>query len=76
MILLGKTEQPTTYTLAKRLDTGNQKMLIGIIPNSRTFNPQRPFTKENLTDRVNQWLAQAGFSNQQNFVDFLKSCSN
>jgi len=76
MILLGKTEQPTTYTLAKRLDTGRQAMLIGIIPNSKTFNPQRPFTKENLSDRMDQWLAQAGFSNQRNFVDFLKSCNN
>ena len=76
MILLGKTEQPTTYTLAKKLDTGNQAILIGIIPNSRTFNPQKPFTKENLTDRVDQWLAQAGFTNQQKFVDFLKTCSN
>ena len=76
MILLGKTKQPTTYDLAKMLDTGNKAMLIGIIPNSRTFNPRRPFTKENLTDRVDQWLAQAGFSNQQNFVDFLKNCSN
>ena len=76
MILLGKTEQPTTYPQAKKLDTGNQPMLIAIIPESRTFNPQRPFTKENLTDRVDQWLAQAGFSNQQNFVDFLKTCSN
>lgn len=76
MILLGKTEQPTTFALAKRLDTGNQAMLIAIIPNSRTFNPQRPFTKENLTNRLDQWLTQAGFSNQQNFVDFMKSCNN
>lgn len=76
MILLGKRVQPTTYDLAKMLDTGKRAMLIGIIPNSRTFNPQKPFTKKNLTDRVDQWLAQAGFSNQQNFVDFLKTCSN
>jgi hypothetical protein len=76
MILLGKTEQPTTYQLAKKLDTGDKAMLIAIIPKSRTFNPQKPFTKENLTDRVDQWLAQAGFSNRQNFVDFLKTCSN
>jgi hypothetical protein len=76
MILLGKTEQPTTYQLAKKLDTGDKAMLIAIIPRSRTFNPQKPFTKQNLTDRVDQWLVQAGFSTQQNFVDFLKTCSN
>jgi len=51
-------------------------MLIAIIPKSRTFNPQKPFTKANLTDRVDQWLVQAGFSNQQKFVEFLKTCSN
>lgn len=76
MILLGKTEQPTTYQLAKKLDTGDKAMLIAIIPKSRTFNPQKPFTKANLTDRVDQWLVQAGFSNQQKFVEFLKTCSN
>ena len=76
MILLGKTKQPKTYQQAKRLDTGNQAMWIAIIPNSRTFHPQKPFTKENLTARVDQWLIQAGFSSQRKFVDFMKSCSN
>lgn len=75
MTLLGRTEQPMTYSDALRLDTGTDTMLIAIIPNSRTFNPLRPFTKENLADRVQAWLSQAGFASQQDFVDFMKSCA-
>ena len=76
MVLLGKTEQPVTFQQAKQLDTGNKVMLIAIIPKSGTFNPQKPFTKENIASRVEQWITQAGFSSQQNFVDFMKSCNN
>jgi hypothetical protein len=76
MILLGKTEQPQTYQQALTLDTGNREMLIAIIPNSRTFNPKTPFTNENLTSRVEQWLTEAGFENQQQFVEFMRSCNN
>ena len=76
MVLLGKTEQPATYPQAVRLDTGNKEMLIGIIPNSRTFYLQTPFTKENLASRVDAWLTQAGFGSRQRFVEFMKSCKN
>ena len=76
MALLGKTEQPKTSNEAFRLDTGNREMLIAIIPNSRSFNPQKPFTKENIADRVQAWLTQAGFASQQNFIDFMRTCAN
>lgn len=75
MILLGRTEQPTTYRQALRLDTGNKEMLIAIIPNSRRFNPQKPFTVENVNSRVQDWVTQAGFSSQQQFVEFIRSCN-
>ncbi len=76
MALLGRTEQPKTYNEALGLDTGTRQMLIAIIPNSRTFNPMKPFTKENLADRVQAWVTQAGFASQENFVDFMKACAN
>lgn len=74
MALLGRTEQPTTYRDALRLDTGNNEMLIAIIPNSRSFNPQKPFTKENIDERIQNWISQAEFGSQHNFVDFMKAC--
>jgi hypothetical protein len=76
MTLLGRMEQPKTYREALRLDTGTHEMSIVIIPNSRTFNLSRPFTKENLSDRVQEWLTRAGFETQRSFVDFLRTCNN
>lgn len=75
MALLGRTEQPATYRDALRLDTGNNAMLIAIIPNSRSFRPRKPFTKENINERVEAWLSQARFGSQQDFVDFMKACN-
>lgn len=75
MALLGRTEQPTTYREALGLDTGNREMLIAIIPNSRAFNPRRPFTNENIAARVEEWLNQVGFGSREAFVDFMKSCN-
>ena len=74
MALLGRTEQPMTYRDALRLDTGNNEMLIAIIPNSRNFTPQKPFTRENIAERIQNWISQAQFGSQQNFVDFMKAC--
>ena len=75
MALLGRTEQPRTYREALRLDTGNDEMLIAIIPNSRNFNPQKPFTKENILGRVQNWVERAGFESQENFVNFMRTCN-
>jgi hypothetical protein len=76
MALLGKTEQPKTYKDALTLDTGTDVMLIAIIPGSRSFNLQRPFTKENIAARAQDWLIQAGFESQENFIDFMRACNH
>lgn len=75
MALLDKTAQPLTYQDALKLDTSQNEMLIAIIPNSKNFHPQKPFTKENIVDRFQNWLKQAGFTNEQDFVEFIKSCN-
>lgn len=75
MALLGRTAQPTTYREALALDTGTREMLIAIIPNSRAFDPQRPFSNENIARRVDEWITQAGFAGRNDFVEFMKSCN-
>jgi hypothetical protein len=74
MTLLKKRDQPKTYAEAKSLDTGRDQMLIAIFPETVNFRPRKPFTKENVSERVNAWLAQAGFVNQETFVEFIKNC--
>lgn len=75
MTLLGKTSQPVTYSEALQLDTGNDQMLIAIIPRSKTYNLRKPYTKENIIERVEGWIRQAGFADQAEFVNFMKDCN-
>lgn len=74
MALLQRTTQPTTYRDALSLDTGNNEMLVAIIPNSRSFNPRKPYTRENIAERVKNWMTEAGFASQQDFIAFMQGC--
>ena len=74
MALLGKTVQPSNYSEAKKLDTGNQEILVAIIPKSRTFKPQKPFSKENIAERIKTWQNEAGFESSTQFVEFARQC--
>lgn len=75
MTLLGRTEQPTTYRDALRLDTGTSQMLVAIIPGSAAFNLRRPYTNENIDARVQDWLTQAGFAGRDDFIAFMRNCN-
>jgi hypothetical protein len=75
MALLGKSQQPATYAEALRLDTGNKEMLVAVIPNSKNFNLEKPFSKENIAERVRFWMRQSGFISPENFADFMKDCN-
>lgn len=74
-ILLGKTELPKTYREALSFDTGEKVMLVAIIPNSKNYSPPtKPYTVENIKNRLNSRIAAAGFADQQAFADFMKTC--
>jgi hypothetical protein len=75
MALLRRTVQPKTYAEALRLDTGTSQMLVAVIPGSKSFQPRKPFTSENISERVDNWITQAGFTSRENFIDFLRSCN-
>jgi hypothetical protein len=76
MALLGECQQPKTYKEALKLDTGNRDMLIAIIPGTRNYKLQKPYTKENIIERVNAWIIEAGFENNEKFIECLQSCSS
>jgi hypothetical protein len=75
MTLLGRTQQPTTYQEALRLDTGTRQMLVAILPGTGAFNLRRPFTNENVDGRVQEWLTQAGFASRDAFLAFMRDCN-
>jgi hypothetical protein len=72
MALLGVSRQPTNYTEAKRLDTGRQEILVAIIPRSRLYQPKKPYTKDNIHERMISWQRRAGFDTTEKFIELMK----
>lgn len=73
MRLLGTTTPPTNKAETFRLSIQDAQVLIAIIPGSRDFRPARPFTEENVAERVARWQREAGFATPEAFVEFMKS---
>jgi len=72
MTLLGVSRQPANYDEAKMLDTGSQEILVAIIPRSRLFQTKKPYTKDNIQERIRNWQSAAGFDSPEKFVELMK----
>ena len=70
MRLLGRTNPPTNQAETYRLAI--DQALIAIIPGSKR-NPPPPYTKDNIDQRVQEWLRGAGFTTTEQFIKFLQS---
>lgn len=73
MKLLGTTTPPTNKQETFGLSIENAKVLIAIIPGSRLFNVAKPYTAENINERVNAWRTAAGFTTPEKLVEMMKS---
>lgn len=73
MKLLGTTTPPTNKEETFRLSIENTKVLIAIIPGSRLFNVAKPYTAENINQRIDAWRTAAGFSSLEKLVEMMKS---
>jgi len=75
MKLKGETVPPTTKQEAFKLSITDVKVLVAIIPGSRTFQVQnnKPYTAENIDARIKNWLEQAGFETRAEFITLMKS---
>lgn len=76
MSLLKTTRQPKNYSDAKALDTGSQEMIVAIIPKSAGYKLERPYSVDNITARVTDWLASHGYGPLQTFGTTGKACSS
>jgi hypothetical protein len=74
MSLLGKTDLPTTYSATKMLDTGNQKMIVAVIPKTKLFNLERPYSAKNIATRVNAW-AEDHYGSQDALQNMMLKCA-
>jgi len=75
MTLLGKSQQPKTYAEARALDTGNQKMLVAIIPGSVLYKRERPYTTANIASRMKAW-AEERYGSLDAFKAAMKICGD
>lgn len=73
MKLLGTTTPPTNKEETFRLSIENTKVLIAIIPGTRLFNVAKPYTAENIHQRIDQWRTEAGFSTLEKLLETMKS---
>ncbi len=73
MKLLGATTPPTNKQETFRLSIENTKVLIAIIPGSRLFNVTKPYTADNINQRIDQWRTEAGFTTPEKLIELMKS---
>lgn len=75
MKLLNKTEPPTSKVETYKLSIENTRILVAIIPASRIFEIEgnKPYTAENINQRVNDWKTKAGFGTPERFLELMKS---
>jgi hypothetical protein len=73
MKLLGTTVQPTNKAETFKLSIESTEILVAILPASRSFREVRPYTMENIDERVRAWQQEAGFASPEKFVDSMKA---
>jgi hypothetical protein len=73
MTLLGKATPPANKPETFKLSVTSAQVLIAIIPGSHSFHIARPYTAENISQRVTDWQKESGFNTPEEFIDFLKS---
>ncbi|GAO44112.1 glycoside hydrolase family 75 protein [Flavihumibacter petaseus] len=75
VILNMKLKGKDTFPV-KRKDTNNLTIsgdvVICIIPGSRNYNPEKPYSQANIQKRILMWLDQQGFPNESDLIAFLE----
>lgn len=74
MQITQNNEYPKTRKDTYQLTT-NDKIIISVIPNSREYNVDKPFTAVNIKKRITSWMNENGFKNEEEFVEFLNENS-
>jgi hypothetical protein len=73
--LLGRTAQPQTYREALRLDTGSAPMVVAVLPGSKDYRLERPYTEANITARVGAWAREKGYASVEELARSMLSCA-
>lgn len=76
MALLQSTAQPKIYSEALKLDTRNQDIIVAVIPGSRTYKRERPYTANNIAARVETWANEHGYGSLPQLAEVMKGCAD
>jgi hypothetical protein len=76
MRLLGRTIQPRTYTEAITLDTGHRDMVVAVLPATKDWHRQTPFTAANIGIRLGEWATANGYGTTAALADRVLDCSD
>lgn len=71
MKLLAKTQYPRIRADTYGLATANRPMIC-IIPASRGFKTQKPYSQENIQSRITVWFAEHGMNTEKEIIKFLE----
>ncbi|AZO80011.1 MULTISPECIES: hypothetical protein [unclassified Bosea (in: a-proteobacteria)] len=74
MALLGRSEQPRTYQDAIRLDTGSSDMVVAVLPATVAYQRTRPYTAENIAQRVEAWALERGYGSTAGLAAAAQAC--
>jgi hypothetical protein len=72
MKLIGTDKYPKTRKDTYSLSTKND-ILICIVPQSKTFNPGKPFTQQNIEQRILKWFSEQGYDSDQKIKEFFEA---
>jgi hypothetical protein len=70
---LGISIPPTNKAETFKLSIENTRVLVAIIPASRVFREIKPYTAENINQRVEAWQQESGFATPEKFIEFMQS---
>ena len=74
MALLKVEKTPSNYNEAKTLDTGEQDIVVAIMPGTRSYKLERPYSDRNISSRVDSWIAEHGYRSIADLTDVMKVC--
>ncbi|MEP7168951.1 MAG: hypothetical protein ABI855_06225 [Bacteroidota bacterium] len=75
MKLTGIADFPKTKKDSYKLATKND-IIITIIPKSKGFEIEKPYTSENIAKRAGDWIKSAGFATESEFIEFILKFKN
>ena len=76
MALLTGSGMPRTYKEARSLDTGRREMIVAVLPGSKMFERVRPYSRDNIAQRVRAWAKAQGYGSLQDFAASVTGCAS